>query len=143
LWLADVEALRGETDSAINLFRQVVTSDTGNAEAYNNLAYLLADRKPDEALKYAQTAVELTPNRPAYCDTLGWVLYRKGLYSAAVQYLERAAADKSDPVWAYHLAMAYAKAGDLTRGRTTLRTALKMNPNVPEAKAAREVIGQN
>jgi hypothetical protein len=32
--------------------------------------------------------------------------------------------------------MAYAKAGDLQRGRSTLDAALKVNPNVPEAKAA-------
>lgn len=140
LWLADVESMRGQTEPAINLFREVVSTDTGNAEAYNNLAYLLIDRQPEEALKYAQKALELVPNHPAYCDTLGWALYRKGMYSAAVPYLQRAAADKSDAVWAYHLAMAYAKAGDLTRGRSTLQAAMKLDPNLPEAKLAEQVI---
>jgi hypothetical protein len=38
--------------------------------------------------------------------------------------------------------MAYAKAGDVTRGRSTLRAALKQNPNLPEAKAAQEILGE-
>ena len=85
----------------------------------------------------------MVPDRPAYCDTLGWALYRKGLYSASIQYLQRAAAsDKGDAVWMYHLAMAYAKSGDLARGRRTLQAALKLDPNVSEAKQAQEVLGQ-
>jgi tetratricopeptide (TPR) repeat protein len=143
-WLADIDLMRNRQDSAIKRFREVVSSDPGNAEAYNNLAYLLIEQQPDEALKYAQKAVEIAPDRPAYYDTLGWALYRKGLYAAAVQYLQRAAGDKDkgDAVWTYHLAMAYAKSGDLARGRRTLQAALKQNSNVPEARLAQEVIGQ-
>jgi tetratricopeptide (TPR) repeat protein len=141
-WLADIDLMRNQNDSAIKHFREVVASGSGNAEAYNNLAYLLIEQQPDEALKYAQKAVEMAPDRPAYCDTLGWALYRKGLYAAAVQYLQRAAGVKGEAVWTYHLAMAYARSGDLARGRHTLQAALKQNPNVPEAKLAREMIGQ-
>jgi tetratricopeptide (TPR) repeat protein len=141
-WLADLDTMGGKNDAAIRLFREEVTSDSGNAEAYNNLAYLLIDKQPDEALKYAQKAVEMAPDRPAYSDTLGWAMYHEGLYAAAVPHLERAAAKGGDPVWTYHLAMAYAKSGDLARGRTTLQTALKKNPNVPEAKLAKEIVGQ-
>ena len=46
-------------------------------------------------------------------------------------------------VWKYHLAMAYAKAGNAARGRATLEAALKLNPNVPEAKIAQEIVGQS
>jgi tetratricopeptide (TPR) repeat protein len=141
-WLADIDAMRGQSGTAIQHFREVVAVDSGNAEAYNNLAYLLIDQQPDEALKYAQRAVELVPDRPAYSDTLGWALYRKGMYAAAIQYLKRAAGEKGDAVWTYHLAMAYAKSGDLVSGRRTLQAALKQNPHVPEAKMAQAVIGQ-
>lgn len=141
-WLADIDMMRNQPDSAIQRLREVVSSDSANAEAYNNLAYLLIEKQPDEALKYAQKAVEMAPERPSYCDTLGWALYRKGMYTAAVQYLRRAADEKSDGAWAYHLAMAYAKSGDLANGRRTLEAALKRNPNAPEAKLAREVVGQ-
>jgi tetratricopeptide (TPR) repeat protein len=141
-WLGDIDTLRGQQDSAIKHFREVVAADSSNAEAYNNLAYLLIDQQPDEALKFAQRAVELAPDRPAYADTLGWALYRKGLYDAAIQYLKRATAEKGDAVWTYHLAMAYAKSGDLATGRRILRTALQQDPHVPEAKLAQQMIEQ-
>jgi hypothetical protein len=38
--------------------------------------------------------------------------------------------------------MAYAKAGDMAKGRTTLNAALQINPRVPEAKMAQDLIGQ-
>jgi Tfp pilus assembly protein PilF len=86
--------------------------------------------------------VELSPQRPAYCDTLGWVLYRKGLYDSAIKYLERADTSKESIVWKYHLAMAYAKSGNATKGKATLTAALRINPNVPEAKMAQQVVDQ-
>jgi tetratricopeptide (TPR) repeat protein len=146
LWLGNIEETMGRHTAAIEHFRKVVQANPNNAQASNNLAYLLSEyaNSPDEALKYAEKAVNVAPDKLIYYDTMGWTLYRKGLYTSAITYLERAAADKSgDVVWKYHLAMAYAKAGDLSRGRVALASALKINSNVPEAKAAREILGTN
>jgi Tfp pilus assembly protein PilF len=58
--------------------------------------------------------------------------------------LERAGSNntaRDNVVWKYHLAMAYSKAGDTARGRATLEAALKLNPNLPEAKIAQQMIG--
>ncbi len=142
LWLGNIEAMRGNRGAALDHFRKVVEVNPGNAQATNNLAYLLAEysNNPEEALKYAEKAVQLSPGEPSYCDTMGWILYRKGLYSQAIGYLQRASTDKTDVVWKYHLAMAYAKAGDLANGRTTLDAALRINPKVPEAKLAKDMI---
>lgn len=138
LWLGNVEEIKGRHDVAIDNFRKAVDASPDNAQASNNLAYMLSEyhNNPDEALKYAERAVMLAPNTPEFCDTMGWILYRKGLYQQAVGYLEKAGAQKGDVVWKYHLAMAYAKAGDTTRGRSTLDSALKTNPKVPEARLA-------
>jgi len=142
-WLATLEQAKGNRNAAIEHFRKVVAANPADPQASNNLAYLLSEtgNQNDEALKYAQKAVELAPERPAYCDTLGWVLYKKGLYASAIPYLERASAHPEDVVWKYHLAMAYAKAGNSQRGRTMLDAALKLNPRVPEAKLAKDVVG--
>ena len=67
--------------------------------------------------------------------------FQKGLYSMAVTYLEGATAREGTARRKYHLAMAYLKAGDQKRGRQTLDAALKMDPNLPEAQAARQVFG--
>jgi Tfp pilus assembly protein PilF len=140
LWLGQVEYMKGNQQAAIDHLRKVLESDPENTQALNNLAYLLSEfaNRPDEALKLAQRAVELSPQEAAYSDTLGWILYRKGVYKSAIQYLERA--DKADVVTKYHLAMAYAKAGQTPRGQAILKEALKQDPNRPEAKMALEIL---
>jgi tetratricopeptide (TPR) repeat protein len=142
LWLGNLEEYRGDHERAIEQFRRVIEREPNNVQALNNLAYLLIEHNssPDEALKYAEKATELAPDRLAVADTMGWILYRKGLYSSAVKHLERAAGDRRNVLWKYHLAMAYAKAGDLSRSRVVLKTALQTNPNLPEAKIARDVV---
>jgi tetratricopeptide (TPR) repeat protein len=140
--LANLNELMGDHNAAIEQYRKILDSNPDNARALNNLAYLLAQygNQPDEALRYAQSAVELDPNAPAYYDTLGWIFYRKALYSEAIQYLKLASSTHGDVVWKYHLAMAYAKAGKQAQGKVLLDEALKQNPNVPEAAAARQVV---
>lgn len=61
--------------------------------ASNNLAWMIADTgngNLDEALKLAQSAVDQNQTAANYFDTLGWVYYKKGLYSPAVEQLRRA-----------------------------------------------------
>jgi tetratricopeptide (TPR) repeat protein len=136
---------RGDHDAALAEFQKVVNKDGDNSEGLNNLAYLLAERdsQSNEALKFAQKARELAPDNPEYADTLGWILYRRGLYPSAIEQLGRAASHEGNPVWKYHLAMAYVKAGDLQRSRSMLAAALKVNPNLPEAKIAKEMVDAN
>jgi Tfp pilus assembly protein PilF len=143
LWLGNLYATKGNNKAALEEFRRVVAADPRNAEGLNNYAYLLAEvgNEPEEALKYAQKAKELAPENPRYSDTLGWALYRKGLYPMAIRELERATAENGEPVFKYHLAMAYAKVGDLDRGRAVLRNGLKQDPNLAEAKLAQEMLG--
>jgi tetratricopeptide (TPR) repeat protein len=143
LWLANLEVVKGNYDAALALYQKVVAEDPTNAAALNNLAYLLADyaKRPDDALKYAEKAVELAPTDPNSADTLGWILYQKGLYSNSLQYLELAAASsKGSVVSKYHLAMAYAKAGQQTKSKATLDAALKLDPKRPEARLAQELV---
>jgi tetratricopeptide (TPR) repeat protein len=144
LWLGIVERISGNPASALDEFRKAVEADAQNAQALNNLAYLLADyaNRPDEALPYAEKALELNPAKPDYADTLGWIYYRKGIYTSAIRQMETASSEKQgDAVIKYHLAMAYAKSGDGPKGRATLQTALKLNPKLPEARVAASVVG--
>jgi Tfp pilus assembly protein PilF len=142
LWLGNVEAAKGDQKAALEHLKKVIDTDPSNAQALNNYAYLLSEhaKKPDEALKYAQKAVEIAPEDPDFADTLGWILYQKGVYPTAIRHLERAAAKKGNAAWKYHLAMAYAKGGEARRAQATLDAALKMDPNSSEAKAASQVV---
>jgi tetratricopeptide (TPR) repeat protein len=144
LLFAQLEMADGKNAAAIEQYRKAVALDDRNALALNGLAYLLAEsRQPDEALKYAQKAKELAPDSPAVDDTLGWTYFQKGLYTLAVAHLEGAAAREGTARRKYHLAMAYMKAGDPQRGRQTFDAAFKMDPNLPEAQAARQAFGMN
>jgi Tfp pilus assembly protein PilF len=136
-----LEVSASDPAAAITDFRKVVESQPNDATALNALAYLLAENgnQPDEALKYAQKAKELDPKSPMIDDTLGWVLYRKGMYTAAVRYLESANATEGTARRKFHLAMAYLKAGDRSRGRVALEAGLRMDPMLPEAKMAQEL----
>lgn len=145
IWLADLEETKGDHAGALVNYQQAATADPNNPRVLNNLAYLLVDYKkqPDAALEYAQKARELAPNDPDYADTVGWVFYQKGLYSMALRNFEAAVSNSSaHAVCSYHLAMAYAKLGERDRGREVLTTALKRDPNLPEATAARQLLAQ-
>jgi Flp pilus assembly protein TadD len=141
LWLGNLAATRGDRSAATEEYRKAVEIDGQNASALNNLAYMLSEYggSQDEALKMAQKAKELAPDNPAYADTLGWVLYRKGLYPGALTELRRAASGvDAKPEFEYHLAMAYLKTGDRSHAQAGLAAALKKNPKYAEAKAAQE-----
>jgi predicted Zn-dependent protease len=142
-WLGMLEASSGNQAAAISSFRKVLETQPDNALALNNLAYLLAEsgNQTEEPLKYAQRAVELDPKNPVFVDTLGWVLFHRGVYGGAVTHLERAASLKSTAIGQYHLAMAYYKAGQEARGRTALQAGLRMDRTLPEARAAEQLLG--
>jgi tetratricopeptide (TPR) repeat protein len=141
LWLGMVEESAGNHAAAIAAFRKVVDEQPKNATALNNLAYLLAEHgaNADEALKFAQRAQAVEPDTARVADTLGWVLYHKGLYDMAIKQLEKASAKEAKPIHKFHLAMAYMKAGDKARGRSAFEAALRLDPKLPEATAAKEL----
>jgi len=142
--LAGLEYQDGKVASALAHFKRAVDLQPSNAVALNDLAYVLMDSgQIDEAIKYAQSAQEKAPENAAINDTLGWALYQKHVYKTAVQHLQKAAAGNGNAVHRYHLAMAYVKMGDLDLGEDTFEAALKIDPNVPEASMARQLIADS
>jgi Tfp pilus assembly protein PilF len=132
LLLGKVEELARNYPIALEQYRKAVELDKGNVQALNDLAYLLAEygKQPDEALKFAQKAGELAPDSPVVADTLGWVLYRKALYTSAIPYLEHAASVEPTGLHKCHLALAYIKSGNQQKGQQMLTAALQMDPSL-------------
>jgi len=136
-WLAQVEEIQGNHKASIELYRKVIAADPANTNALNNMAVLLAETgQASEALPLAQRAKELSPENAAIADTLGWVLYKKGLYGLAVRQLEEATSRDSTARRVSHLSMAYLKMGQIGRAQQTLQRAVKMDPNLPDVKEA-------
>ncbi|MDP6979920.1 MAG: tetratricopeptide repeat protein, partial [Myxococcota bacterium] len=130
-FLALLYEAQGEVDKAAQSYEDAIKYDDNHAFAKNNLAYLLADtgKDLDRALDLAQDAKALLPNDANAADTLGWVLYKRGVNGAAVGYLKEAAenADADDPglgVMRHHLALAYEADGSPDKAAAVLRTAV-------------------
>lgn len=142
LLLASVEQKAGHIEPSMEQYRNVLAVEPNNVLALNNLAFLLSNygNNPDEALGFAERAKELAPDDASVENTIGWVLYRKGLYTMAIRHLSAADTKQPSALRKYHLGMAYVKAGEPARGRELLRTAIKLDPNLPDAQAVREML---
>jgi tetratricopeptide (TPR) repeat protein len=134
LLLAGAEEHAGDRAAALGTYRRVLNVDGSSLIALNNIAYSLALDNPDEALKFAQQAAEIAPDNPTIEDTLGWVYYRKGLYSMAVRYLKTATEKETTPLRQFHLGMSYTKAGDPEMGLKMMSAALEKDPNLAKSK---------
>jgi tetratricopeptide (TPR) repeat protein len=124
--------LQSRTEEAMARYEEAIRLDPGLAVAMNNLAYLLSEGGGDldRALDLAQEAKALLPDNPNAADTLGWVLYKKNLPSAAIGYLKEAASGfrAEDPQLAlvrYHLALAYEANGEPETAQQTLERAIR------------------
>jgi tetratricopeptide (TPR) repeat protein len=140
--LGTAQQLAGDRGAAVENYRKVLLAEPGNVAALNNLAFLMTGTtdQMDEGLKYAQQALQLAPESASVLDTTGWAYCQKGIYRTGIKYLETAVSKDGTALRRYHLAMAYIKAGEPVRGREALQIALKMNPNLPEAKAAQDML---
>jgi tetratricopeptide (TPR) repeat protein len=141
LMLGAIEESAGNLSAAAGHYRKALQTDPKNFMALNNLAFLLTGMGDfDEALQLSQNAMDAAPAEPAIEDTLGWALYCKGMYQAAIPHLETANSKQSSPRTQYHLAMAYFRVGRDQQARETYMAALKADPKLPEAKMAASVI---
>jgi tetratricopeptide (TPR) repeat protein len=124
--------LSGDKERAIERYEEAIRHRPDLAEAKNNLAYIYAEsgKNLDRALELAQEAKQQLPNAPSVADTLGWVLYKRGVLTASINYLQEAEAgtkpdDESLAVVRFHLAQAYEANGDTQQALAALDRSLE------------------
>jgi tetratricopeptide (TPR) repeat protein len=113
--LALVYEKKNRRSDAIDAYEKSISLNGDLAVAKNNLAYLLTESGGDldRALELAQQAKEQMPDDGSTADTLGWVLLKRGVPSAAIGYLQEAAeqfpadAFEIQGIVSNHLALAY------------------------------------
>jgi tetratricopeptide (TPR) repeat protein len=131
--------------AAVN-YRKALELDPNAAIAANNLAWLYAARNMgnlDEAVRLAQQIVQKYPEQIGFADTLGWVYYKKNLYAAAVEQLQKVVArDQNSATYNFHLGMALAGNGDKAGARRALEQALRLGEgkNFADAEEARRTL---
>ena len=127
--LANLYEKMGQTDAAVAQYESLLKGQVDSPAAANNLAMLLVTYRSDNrSLDRARSLTErfASSRNPAFIDTWGWVLYKRGEYADAMTAL-RKAVDKAPhaPVLLYHLAMAELKSGSRDLARTHLEAALQ------------------
>jgi Tfp pilus assembly protein PilF len=95
--------------------QKVIALDPENANALNYLGYTYADMGTnlDEAESLIRKALKYKPDDGYITDSLGWVLYKKGLFQEALIYLEKAVKlTADDPIILEHLGDVYLQIQD-------------------------------
>ena len=139
-----LEESLANTPEAEKNYRRALEIAPESPIAANNLAWLLAANQGnlDEALTLAQTVVNKNQSVAGYYDTLGWVYFKKELYSPAVEQFKKAVAfDEAEAVrsgnnansaYRLRLGMALASAGDKPSARKEVEISLQNGRNLSE-----------
>ncbi len=81
-----------ETDKAIGIYQRLLEVDPQSVLALNNLAWLVRDKDPKQALVFANRASALAPEDPYVMSTLGALLAANGQAVEGEQLLRKAVA---------------------------------------------------
>jgi tetratricopeptide (TPR) repeat protein len=121
----------GHVDAAISALEGLHRERPQDPSITNALGYTLADHKRElpRAEQLIRSALATEPDNPALLDSLGWVLYRRGQYNAALPQLERAFRLLHDGDVGAHWGEALWAAGQKDAARTTWERALAADPD--------------
>lgn len=140
--LGMLEDGRGNSAEAEKNYRKALEIMPDAPIAANNLAWLLTENQGnlDEALQLAQKSVNQIQNSAGFYDTLGWVYFKKGLYTPAVEQLKKAVAldeteaqkmgKATNSAYRLRLGTALASAGDKASARRELENSLQNAGNL-------------
>jgi Tfp pilus assembly protein PilF len=138
LTLAGLLEAKGEFEAAIVEYEALLKDQPGSMIVANNLASLLADHRTDKAsLERANSLAVLLKNSqvPQFKDTLGWVNYQRGDYTAASSLLETAATELPNVALVhFHLGMTYLATGQDAKASEQFKKASELAPNDAELK---------
>jgi tetratricopeptide (TPR) repeat protein len=140
-----VYELKGDIPKARETYEKVLAINPRFGAAANNLAWIYSEHggDKDKALQLAQTAKEIMPDDPRVADTLGWILYKRGIYQRALSLLKESASKLGDnPQVQYHLGMAYQQTGEKTAAREALRVAVESKVDYPGKDEARKALAE-
>ncbi|MEH6911044.1 MAG: tetratricopeptide repeat protein [Oceanicoccus sp.] len=110
---------------------EIIEQEPNNATALNALGYVLANRtdRLDQAYQLISRALAAKPNEPAIMDSLGWVEYRRGNLTKALELLSRAHAAFPDHEVSAHLGEVLWKLGRTDQALAIWRQAVKDTPD--------------
>ena len=143
LFVANQSLVSGEDEAAISEFQRILDADPDHIIALNNVAWLLREREPRQALTYIERARDLSPNSPEILDTLAVIQYANKDYTQANTSIREALLRKpDDPSLKYHRAMIAAALGNTAEAIKGLEAVLGSGADFPEQDDARRLLAQ-
>jgi len=130
-------------ENAKQQYQKVLAVQPENPFASNNLAYVMLQQggNVDVAFQMAQTARRQLPDNPNSADTLGWAFYHRQVYTSAINLFKEAVKkEPENPLFNYHLGLAYAKSGQAALAKVQLDRLLRLKPNSPELEDLRRAV---
>src|SRR3990167_828288 len=110
--------------------RKVLQLQPNNSAALNALGYTFANRNQrlSEAWELIERAYFLNPNDPAIIDSMGWIKYRMGENSVALDFLRKAYEAFKDQEIAAHLGEVLWVTGNQQEAISVWKQSLEENP---------------
>lgn len=133
--------LAGDCPKAIASFEKAIALTPDAHSVLNNYAYLCGECLKDakRGLPSARRAVQLSPGRAEYLDTLGKLLSLDGQHREALELLDRGASIANSAAIQFHRAQALLALNRKDEARTACEQALKLNPDPPTLKNIQEL----
>jgi len=112
----------------------ILALEPNNANALNAMGFTLANQpsRMNEAAPFLEKAISLSPDNPAFMDSMGWLLYKQGKLQEAIVMLGKAYQLSNDGEIAAHLGEVLWAAGKQDAAKAIWNKALlsASNPKV-------------
>lgn len=141
IYSADATLLLLNYDLARERYLAVLKLQPDNANASNNVAWLLNRNKDPKAVEYAEKAAKLAPDNTDFMDTLAQVHAAAGRLDKAIE-IQKKAVDLSPEQADHrlHLAQFYAAAGQKAQAREQLQQLMPLGDSFPHQADVRRLM---
>ncbi len=120
----------GHFDVVESDLNKILVLEPDNVESLNALGYSLLNN-PDryaDAEKYLKKALSLSPNEAVIIDSYGWLQFKLGNYSSALNYLQQAYDKQKEAEIAAHLVEVMWVSGKRDEAERLLSRLIRENP---------------
>lgn len=127
----------GKREDSINSMKKVIEIEPDNANALNYLGYTYADMgiNLDEAERLINEALKYKPDDGYILDSMGWLLYQKGDYEKALEYIDKALKKvTNDPTIMEHAGDIYEKLKNTDKANDSYKKSIELYKDEPSIK---------
>jgi tetratricopeptide (TPR) repeat protein len=121
----------GKHSRSDSAYERALILDSTSAVVNNNYAYALSERgiHLERAKNMSTRALYAEPNNASYLDTMGWILFKMGVYNRAEEYILKAisAGDASATVYE-HLGDVYEAMKNIPQALRAWKQAVQKDP---------------